>query len=134
MNTALIFTGYIIAIALTVILMVAGRAVVQKMVKPKETTRKPLEFTQKVLIALLVITVVFISNSYVLAYLGLDAVESLSIEISRWIFGSDVAGLLLYGAQNGIRAWTWNKYVAGSNNEQNIDDGEEEVVEEESRG
>lgn len=106
--------GYIVVAMLTAIAMVSGRAVCQRVKgKRKKRKRKRLEFMQKVLLALVVLTVAFVSCSYILAFLGKDTVEGLSTSISSWLFSLDGVVIVIYGVQNCVRAFSADKYLNG---------------------
>lgn len=75
-----------------------------------KTSKKPLEFMQKILIAMYVASIVYTSFSYILAFLGKDTVEALSATIVTTLWTADAAASLGYIIQNSVRAWSKNKY------------------------
>jgi hypothetical protein len=81
----------------------------------KKKRKSKIEFSKKLLIALLAISFFFTLLSYVLAFLDKQTVENLSIEILRIIWVTDGIGLSAYSILNGTRAWSLNKYVSNSN-------------------
>ena len=79
----------------------------------KKTTkkRKKREFSKVVIVLFVVASLVYTSVSYILAFMGLETVEGLSAEIVRVMWGTDGLIFLCYAGQNGIRAWSKNKYL-----------------------
>lgn len=76
----------------------------------KGTKRRRLEFYQRWLVALMIVTIVACSLSYLLAFLGLDTVSELSIALVDKILTIDAVSLLGYAGQNSVRAWAADKY------------------------
>lgn len=72
------------------------------------------EFSKKIISVFLFSGIIFTALSYVLAFMGLETVEELSSEIVRTIWGTDGLVFLCYTTQNGIRAWSRNKYGGGN--------------------
>ena len=68
------------------------------------------EFSKVVIILFVVASFVYTSVSYILAFMGLETVEGLSAEIVRVMWGTDGLIFICYAGQNGIRAWSKNKY------------------------
>ena len=68
------------------------------------------EFSKVVIVLFVVASLVYTSVSYILAFMGLETVEGLSAEIVRVMWGTDGLIFLCYAGQNGIRAWSKNKY------------------------
>ena len=78
----------------------------------KRPSKKPKrEFSKVVLTLFIVASLVYTSVSYILAFMGLETVEGLSAEIVRVMWGTDGLIFLCYAGQNGIRAWSKNKYL-----------------------
>jgi hypothetical protein len=77
----------------------------------RKKIKKPLEFSQKVLLAMIIVSIIFTSLSYILAFLDKQTVESLSSTIVSVLWTSDFIALLGYNAQNIVRAWSKNKYT-----------------------
>ena len=77
----------------------------KKRKKPKR------EFSKVVIVLFVVASLVYTSISYILAFMGLETVEGLSAEIVRVMWGTDGLIFLCYAGQNGIRAWSKNKYL-----------------------
>ena len=69
------------------------------------------EFSKVVIVLFVVASLVYTSVSYILAFMGLETVEGLSAEIVRVMWGTDGLIFLCYAGQNGIRAWSKNKYL-----------------------
>ena len=69
------------------------------------------EFSKVVITLFIVASLVYTSISYILAFMGLETVEGLSAEIVRVMWGTDGLIFICYAGQNGIRAWSKNKYL-----------------------
>ncbi len=76
--------------------------------------KKKAEFSKIIIMIFLFSGLLFTSLSYILSFMGLYAVEELSSEIVRAIWGTDGLVFLCYTTQNGIRAWSRNKYGGGN--------------------
>ncbi len=72
--------------------------------------RKRLEFYQRWLVACMIVTIVACFLSYVLAFLGLDTVSELSVDLVDKMMAVDVVSLLGYAGHNSVRAWAADKY------------------------
>ncbi|MGN0689273.1 MAG: hypothetical protein ACI4KH_02500 [Oscillospiraceae bacterium] len=83
--------------------------------EPEKTAKKRKkpkhEFSKVVIVLFVVASLVYTSISYILAFMGLETVEGLSAEIVRVMWGTDGLIFLCYAGQNGIRAWSKNKYL-----------------------
>lgn len=81
----------------------------KKTAKKRKKTKR--EFSKIVIVLFVVASLVYTSVSYILAFMGLETVEGLSAEIVRVMWGTDGLIFLCYAGQNGIRAWSKNKYL-----------------------
>lgn len=72
--------------------------------------KKTREFSKMIISVFLFSGIIFTALSYVLAFMGMETVEELSIEIVKTIWGTDGLVFFCYTTQNGIRAWSRNKY------------------------
>lgn len=81
----------------------------KKTTKKRKKTKR--EFSKVVIVLFVVASLVYTSVSYILAFMGLETVEGLSAEIVRVMWGTDGLIFLCYAGQNGIRAWSKNKYL-----------------------
>lgn len=82
--------------------------------KSRKRKEQKIEFSKKLLVALLAISFFFTLLSYVLAFLGKETVENLSIEILRIIWLTDGIGVSAYSILNGTRAYSLNKYTSNA--------------------
>lgn len=73
--------------------------------------KKPkMEFSKKWLIGCVIISLVYTTLSYILAFKGLDTVEQLSIEILQTLWGTSAVSFVFYCGQNSVRAYTSSKW------------------------
>lgn len=80
--------------------------------------KKPkMEFSKKWLIGCIVVSLVYTTLSYILAFKGLDTVEALSIEIIQTLWGTSAVSFVFYCGQNGVRAYTSSKWGIPSKDE-----------------
>lgn len=83
----------------------------QKMIQNKQT--KPstkMEFSKKWLIGCIIISIVYTTFSYVLAWFDKNAVETLTVEIIETLWGASGVSFVAYALQNSVRAFTASKY------------------------
>ena len=129
MSSGLIITSYLVIAALSALVAYCYANMPKRAAKAKDKPKpKKLEFTQKVIIVLAVLTVVFISLSYILAFLGKETVEGLSTSLSGWLFSLDGVVVLIYGVQNCVRAFSADKYLQSKTDVINEEEDEEETV------
>ena len=83
----------------------------QKMIqnKQKEPSTK-MEFSKKWLIGCMIISIVYTTFSYVLAWFDKNAVETLTVEIIETLWGASGVSFVAYALQNSVRAFTASKY------------------------
>ena len=93
----------------------------KKKSKSKPKTKK-LEFAQKWLIGCIIISVVFTSMSYILAWFDKNTVEGLSMTIIQTLWNSTGFSFAGYTILNSVRAFTGSKYgIPNNTNITNID-------------
>ena len=102
----------------------------QKKYKPKHyKSQKHMEFSKKWLCACVIISMVYTTFSYVLAWFDKNAVETLTVEIIETLWGASGISFIGYTLQNCVRAFTSSKYgipienikeAEGENNEHTI--------------
>ena len=83
----------------------------QKMIQNKQ--KKPsakMEFSKKWLIGCIIISIVYTTFSYVLAWFDKNAVETLTVEIIETLWGASGVSFVAYALQNSVRAFTASKY------------------------
>ena len=73
---------------------------------------KKTEFSKIVIICFFVASLVYTALSYILAFCGLNTVEGLSQTIVQTMWGVSGISFICYAGQNGIRAWSKNKWLA----------------------
>ena len=83
----------------------------QKMIqnKQKEPNTK-MEFSKKWLIGCIIISIVYTTFSYVLAWFDKNAVETLTVEIIETLWGASSISFAGYVLQNCVRSFTASKY------------------------
>lgn len=72
--------------------------------------KQKIEFSKKWLIGCIIVSIVYTTLSYILAFCGKDTVENLSIEIIQTLWGTSAISFVFYCGQNGIRAFTGSKW------------------------
>ena len=77
--------------------------------KKKKKFRK-MEFSKKWLCACVIISIVYTTFSYVLAWFDKNAVETLTVEIIETLWGASGVSFVAYALQNSVRAFTASKY------------------------
>ena len=83
----------------------------QKMIQNKQ--KKPstkMEFSKKWLIGCIIVSIVYTTFSYVLAWFDKNAVETLTVEIIETLWGASGVSFVAYALQNSVRAFTASKY------------------------
>ena len=83
----------------------------QKMIQNKQ--KKPstkMEFSKKWLIGCIIISIVYTTFSYILAWFDKNAVETLTVEIIETLWGASGVSFVAYALQNSVRAFTASKY------------------------
>ena len=83
----------------------------QKMIQNKQ--KKPsakMEFSKKWLIGCIIISIVYTTFSYVLAWFDKNAVETLTVEIIETLWGASSISFAGYVLQNCVRSFTASKY------------------------
>lgn len=83
----------------------------QKMIqnKQKKLSAK-MEFSKKWLCGCIIISIVYTTFSYVLAWFDKNAVETLTVEIIETLWGASGVSFVAYALQNSVRAFTASKY------------------------
>ena len=82
--------------------------VVSKMMRRKKKTK--MEFSKKWVCACVIISIVYTTFSYVLAWFDKNAVETLTVEIIETLWGTSGVSFVAYALQNSVRAFTASKY------------------------
>ena len=72
--------------------------------------KKKMEFSKKWLIGCIIMSIVFTSFSYVLAWFDKNAVETLTVEIIETLWGTSGISFVSYALQNCVRSFTASKY------------------------
>lgn len=72
--------------------------------------KKRLEFYQKWIVICIVVTICAVATSYILAFLGLDTVQELSIALIDHVMTMDCFTILGYAFQNSARAYVADRY------------------------
>ena len=85
----------------------------QKKKTKRKTEKKKAEFMQKVVLISLIIFAVWVTLSYVMAFM--DKMNPLE-DLSACIVSVAIAAIIGYITQNSVRASTYNKYVQNSDN------------------
>lgn len=83
----------------------------QKMIQNKQ--KKPstkMEFSKKWLIGCIIISIVYTTFSYILAWFDKNTVETLTVEIIETLWGASGVSFVAYALQNSVRAFTASKY------------------------
>lgn len=83
----------------------------QKTIQNKQ--KKPstkMEFSKKWLIGCIIISIVYTTFSYILAWFDKNTVETLTVEIIETLWGASGVSFVAYALQNSVRAFTASKY------------------------
>lgn len=83
----------------------------QKMIqnKQKKLSMK-MEFSKKWLCGCIIISIVYTTFSYILAWFDKNAVETLTVEIIETLWGTSGISFVSYALQNCVRSFTASKY------------------------
>ena len=76
----------------------------------KKQNKPKMEFSKKWLIGCIIISIVYTTFSYVLAWFDKNTVETLTIEIIETLWGASGVSFVAYALQNSVRAFTASKY------------------------
>ena len=79
------------------------------MIKTRNSKNK-IEFSKKWLIGCIIVSIVYTTFSYVLAWFDKNAVETLTVEIIETLWGASGVSFVSYALQNSVRAFTASKY------------------------
>ena len=79
------------------------------MIKTRNSKNK-MEFSKKWLIGCIIISIVYTTFSYVLAWFDKNAVETLTVEIIETLWGASGVSFVAYALQNCVRSFTASKY------------------------
>ena len=74
------------------------------------TPKKKMEFSKKWLIGCIIISIVYTTFSYVLAWFDKNTVETLTVEIIETLWGASSISFAGYVLQNCVRSFTASKY------------------------
>ena len=77
--------------------------------KQKKPSTK-MEFSKKWLIGCIIISIVYTTFSYILAWFDKNAVETLTVEIIETLWGASSISFAGYVLQNCVRSFTASKY------------------------
>lgn len=72
--------------------------------------KQKMEFSKKWLCACVIISIMYTTFSYVLAWFDKNAVETLTIEIIETLWGASGVSFVAYALQNCVRSFTASKY------------------------
>ena len=72
--------------------------------------KKKMEFSKKWLIGCIIISIVYTTFSYILAWFDKNAVETLTVEIIETLWGASSISFAGYVLQNCVRSFTASKY------------------------
>ena len=72
--------------------------------------KKKMEFSKKWLCACVIISIVYTTFSYILAWFDKNAVETLTVEIIETLWGTSGISFVSYALQNCVRSFTASKY------------------------
>lgn len=72
--------------------------------------QKKMEFSKKWLCACVIISIVYTTFSYILAWFDKNTVETLTVEIIETLWGASGVSFVAYALQNSVRAFTASKY------------------------
>ena len=72
--------------------------------------RKKMEFSKKWLIGCIIISIVYTTFSYILAWFDKNTVETLTVEIIETLWGASSISFAGYVLQNCVRSFTASKY------------------------
>ena len=72
--------------------------------------KKKMEFSKKWLIGCIIISIVYTTFSYILAWFDKNTVETLTVEIIETLWGTSGISFVSYALQNCVRSFTASKY------------------------
>ena len=72
--------------------------------------KQKMEFSKKWLCACVIISIVYTTFSYILAWFDKNTVETLTVEIIETLWGASGVSFIAYALQNSVRAFTASKY------------------------
>ena len=72
--------------------------------------RNKMEFSKKWLIGCIIISIVYTTFSYILAWFDKNTVETLTVEIIETLWGTSGISFVSYALQNCVRSFTASKY------------------------
>ena len=72
--------------------------------------KKKIEFSKKWLIGCIIISIVYTTFSYILAWFDKNTVETLTVEIIETLWGASGISFVSYALQNCVRSFTASKY------------------------
>ena len=73
-------------------------------------SKKKMEFSKKWLIGCIIISIVYTTFSYILAWFDKNTVETLTVEIIETLWGTSGISFVSYALQNCVRSFTASKY------------------------
>ena len=76
----------------------------------KYKQQKKMEFSKKWLCGCIIVSIVYTTFSYVLAWFDKNAVETLTVEIIEILWGTSSISFAGYALQNCVRAYTASKF------------------------
>ena len=76
----------------------------------KKHNKTKMEFSKKWLIGCIIISIVYTTFSYILAWFDKNAVETLTVEIIETLWGASSISFAGYVLQNCVRSFTASKY------------------------
>lgn len=81
-----------------------------KMQNNKKHNKTKMEFSKKWLIGCIIVSIIYTTFSYVLAWFDKNAVETLTVEIIETLWGASSISFAGYVLQNCVRSFTASKY------------------------
>ena len=72
--------------------------------------KKKMEFSKKWLLGCIIISIVYTTFSYILAWFDKNTVETLTVEIIETLWGTSGISFVSYALQNCVRSFTASKY------------------------
>ena len=88
----------------------SGEKAMTKMQNNKKHNKTKMEFSKKWLIGCIIISIVYTTFSYILAWFDKNTVETLTVEIIETLWGASGVSFVAYALQNSVRAFTASKY------------------------
>ena len=81
-----------------------------KMENNKKHNKTKMEFSKKWLLGCIIISIVYTTFSYILAWFDKNTVETLTVEIIETLWGTSGISFVSYALQNCVRSFTASKY------------------------